>query len=97
MRCLRTSTSASSKREVDAPDGEDAVSTLPTRSGGLIRNNGPSGWLTLSRGMQDLTLLERGWRIAALRILRFPVINEQTGPCPYTENVSDEYSSIGDV
>jgi hypothetical protein len=61
------------------------------------RRGVPSGWLTLSRGMQDLPLLERGWRIAALRILRFPVINEQTGPCPYTENVSDEYSSIGDV
>jgi hypothetical protein len=26
-----------------------------------------------------LTLLERGWRIATLRSLRFPVLNEQTG------------------
>jgi hypothetical protein len=33
--------------------------------GGHIRNNGPPGWLTLSRGMQDLGTLERGWRIAS--------------------------------
>jgi hypothetical protein len=33
--------------------------------GGHIRNNGPPGWLTLSRGMQDLSMLERGWKIAS--------------------------------
>lgn len=32
--------------------------------GGHIRNNGPPGWLTLSRGMQDLATLEHGWLIA---------------------------------
>lgn len=32
--------------------------------GGHIRNNGAPGWLTLSRGMQDLAMLEHGWTVA---------------------------------
>jgi len=35
--------------------------------GGHIRNNGAPGWLTLSRGMQDLAMLEHGWTIATAR------------------------------
>lgn len=42
-------------------DALNAVAGL----GGHIRNNGPPGWLTLSRGMQDLNMLERGWKIAS--------------------------------
>lgn len=40
--------------------------------GGHIRNNGPPGWLTLSRGMQDLAILERGWGIASGQKLATP-------------------------
>lgn len=33
--------------------------------GGHIKNNGAPGWLTLFRGLETLTTLERGWRIAS--------------------------------
>jgi hypothetical protein len=36
--------------------------------GGHIKNNGAPGWLTLARGLEDLTKLERGWRIASAQI-----------------------------
>jgi hypothetical protein len=37
---------------------------LIAQQGGHIKNNGPPGWLSLSRGYRDLLLLEMGWRAA---------------------------------
>ena len=33
--------------------------------GGHLKHNGPPGWLTLARGLQELRLLELGWQAAA--------------------------------
>lgn len=34
------------------------------RLGGHLRNNGPPGWIVLTRGMQALQLRAEGWRLA---------------------------------
>lgn len=38
--------------------------------GGHIRWNGEPGWLTISRGFQDLLMMTQGWRLAKLQQLR---------------------------
>ena len=35
--------------------------------GGHIKWNGEPGWLTISRGFQDLLMLTQGWRLAKLQ------------------------------
>lgn len=35
--------------------------------GGHIKYNGRPGWITLNKGMKELLVIERGWKLASLK------------------------------
>jgi hypothetical protein len=46
-----------------SPTSQDVLLAIAAL-GGHLRNNGPPGWLVLSRGFHDLLLMEAGWHLA---------------------------------
>ena len=51
------------------PTLEQAVRAI-AKLGGHITNNGPPGWLVLSRGFENLLLMEVGWRAANTNVYK---------------------------
>jgi hypothetical protein len=55
---------AAERRPTQGPLTVIGVLYAIARLGGHLRNNGPPGWLVLTRGMQALQLRVEGWRLA---------------------------------
>jgi hypothetical protein len=57
---------AGRKKLPDKPSARDVLLAIAAL-GGHIKWNGEPGWLTISRGFQDLLMLTQGWRLAKLQ------------------------------
>lgn len=60
---------AGPKKLPERPSARDALLAVAAL-GGHIRWNGEPGWLTISRGFQDLLIMTQGWRLAKSQQLR---------------------------